>query len=357
MLAHDQNSENSSNQEANQDDHGTISVPSRPENLNPAPISLSGAFNQSPPHQNHPSNSNLLDEKKTVFMIGLPTTTNHSFFKSWFCENFPEFKFKKIIFPKKKKKMAYAFIEFEDEMSRNEILSLPHIKFQNRELKFQPYRTGKKLKKFRNEVQKRRLFVHGLKPFITKNDLQKIFSEFGELDDAYLIKNLKTGRSKCFGYVIFKDKEVAEYTAKIGSLDYKGIVVRFKLHQKKSKNKGNQPGNIGNTEEYVKKNQNFEERNFEEYNVIEEDEEMPIYHYQDQVDYEADHRIDLEYDNRRFYDRKLSLEENKFRYREFIDFQEMRPYETKYFKKRGFMKHFDENLDFHEFENKNDSEM
>lgn len=318
--------------------------PTRQQGQNyPLEISLQAETEETPkPGRNGSAPIDFeMDERKTVFMIGLPTTTDQPFFITWIKNVLPDLKFKKIRFPKKKQKSAFAFIEFEDVDSREKILSLTHLNFRNRELKFQPYRTGEELQRFREGVQKRRLYVFGLKPSIRKMDLRIIFSRFGELDDAYLIKNRKTGRSKCFGYVIFKEAEVAENTASVGSYEYQGITVRFKLHETRNgrknntvNSKGKKRGIIESKRNKVKKHRMEEkdERDFDQSNSRLKN--MEEYEYRKRV----------EFQNRRFYKRNLSLKENQQSYREFIEFHSMRPCNGSYFDRRGYMKHFEQNL-------------
>ncbi len=48
-------------------------------------------------------------------------------------------------------------------------------------------------------------------PFSVDNDkLNEIFSEFGEIEEATVIMNKFSGRSKGFGFVTFKDDESAK---------------------------------------------------------------------------------------------------------------------------------------------------
>lgn len=277
------------------------------------------------------SDSSEMKEENTVFMIGLPTTTNQNSFNNWIRNELPELKFKKIRFPKSRQKGAFGFIEFEDEISKDKILELPYLKFENRELKFQQYRTGNELKKYREEVQKRRLYVYGLKASMKKKDLREIFSPFGEINDAYLIMDRKTGKSKCFGYVIFEEVEVADEVASIGYLDFKGTTVRFKIHESKgAKNTKKEIQKKQDKREFLKKKDN---RKVINNSKIYENESRNL-----------ELQIEMEYQSRRFFNPNLPLKKNQFYYKNFIEFQSINPSSSKYFLKRGIMRHFMDNL-------------
>ena len=54
------------------------------------------------------------------------------------------------------------------------------------------------------------VFVAKLSPATTAKDLEKIFSEFGEVVSAKVIFDKETGNSKGYGFVEMKDEEEAK---------------------------------------------------------------------------------------------------------------------------------------------------
>ena len=52
-----------------------------------------------------------------------------------------------------------------------------------------------------------RLFVGNLSWSVTAKELRDTFSEFGEVEDARIIKERSSGRSRGFGFVTFCDAE------------------------------------------------------------------------------------------------------------------------------------------------------
>jgi RNA recognition motif-containing protein len=65
----------------------------------------------------------------------------------------------------------------------------------------------------------KRIYVGNLPWSVTRDKLQELFSSFGEIEDAIVVANKYTGRSRGFGFVTFKndadaDKAIAEMEGK-----------------------------------------------------------------------------------------------------------------------------------------------
>lgn len=55
-----------------------------------------------------------------------------------------------------------------------------------------------------------KIFVGNLNFKFKDNDLEKIFSEFGDIEDCVIISDKATGRSKGFGFVTFINEDDAK---------------------------------------------------------------------------------------------------------------------------------------------------
>jgi peptidyl-prolyl cis-trans isomerase-like 4 len=54
------------------------------------------------------------------------------------------------------------------------------------------------------------LFVCKLNPITTEEDLEIIFSRFGEIKSCEIIKDWKTGESLCYAFIEFAEREQCE---------------------------------------------------------------------------------------------------------------------------------------------------
>ena len=56
----------------------------------------------------------------------------------------------------------------------------------------------------------KKLFVGNLKFKLKSEDLEDMFSEFGDVEEAYIVSDKNTNRSKGFGFVTFVEDQDAE---------------------------------------------------------------------------------------------------------------------------------------------------
>lgn len=77
----------------------------------------------------------------------------------------------------------------------------------------------------KNEIeQQRKVFLNGLPPETTRDEIENIFSTFGEVKDISIIK--KKG-NKWLGFVVFSNEESAKRAIEKGDISVRGLNVRL----------------------------------------------------------------------------------------------------------------------------------
>ena len=90
----------------------------------------------------------------------------------------------------------------------------------------------------------RKLYVGNLSYQIDNADLEKMFSEFGTVDDAKVITDRDTGQSKGFGFVEMSSNDEAQ--AAMTALDGKEVEDRaLKVNEAKPRESGGRGGGRG----------------------------------------------------------------------------------------------------------------
>ena len=76
---------------------------------------------------------------------------------------------------------------------------------------------------FTQDIMSKKLFVGNIAWETTDEQLQELFSEYGEVEEAVIIKDRFSGRSKGFGFVTFtNDDEADKATSELHEKDYNG---------------------------------------------------------------------------------------------------------------------------------------
>ena len=187
------------------------------------------------------------------------------------------------------KSRCYAFVILEDVMhnAKERIKNRKHeINGKIVDVKFAV--EGKEKEEMLDS--KKKIFVGGLDPQVTNTDLGEYFKQFGEVKDAKVMFDPDRGVSRCFGFVVFENKDTVDKLVEMHHFAIKGKTIEVKPSVPKSqqkpknvvsqsgvdymlnqgnrknnflKNKRNNFNNNGNKDEfYGGNNMNFNNNNF-----------------------------------------------------------------------------------------------
>ena len=106
--------------------------------------------------------------------------------------------------------------------------------FRGRKFFVKPFLEGRELQKYKEEIQKRRVFVHNIPNKMSNEDLGELFASFGDVEDSYIIRSNQSNKyqasSRKYGYVIFfteEDASKAVRAKKITHQNAKLIILPF----------------------------------------------------------------------------------------------------------------------------------
>lgn len=91
------------------------------------------------------------------------------------------------------------------------------------------------------------IFISNLTAAITDGDLNDVFSEYGQVSSAKVIKDRETRQSRGFGFVEMPDDAAAKKAiAELDRAEYDGKVIKVAEARPKNGNNDRRGGNNGN---------------------------------------------------------------------------------------------------------------
>src|SRR5690242_16515718 len=83
------------------------------------------------------------------------------------------------------------------------------------------------------------IYISNLRSAIDKDELVQLFSPFGEVKSAEVVKDLFTGQSRGFGYVEMEDDEAAKKAiAQLNKTELGELIISVEEAQPKKEQKG-----------------------------------------------------------------------------------------------------------------------
>lgn len=205
------------------------------------------------------SHLDKLDEQKpsmlTVFLVGLSSDFTADMLKNHFIYNLKMTSILEVNMPKinkshnrhsKQKFLGCGTMTLTNEKELKMMLRAGSYKFKGRKFFVKPYLVGDALSKFKEQIQKKRVFVHNIPKGVSNEQLGEIFMCFGDVEDSYLIRSNKCRKYKAsprkYGYVIFEREEDAKRAIRAKRIMHKGhklLVMPFTKKDQKTSNQNN----------------------------------------------------------------------------------------------------------------------
>ena len=168
--------------------------------------------------------SNRTDQNQPytkIFVTGLSNKMTRKGLLSYFRRLFPSV-LKVIITTnghKHQKISGFGFLAFTNEQEVKEALQRKRFLYKGRCLRVEPYLESGSLKKHRDDLKQRRIFVGKIPRDMIDRELQTILSELlGPIEHAYGVVNCHDHSHQGFGYATFEDKETALRAIRLGSI-------------------------------------------------------------------------------------------------------------------------------------------
>ena len=199
-----------------------------------------------------------------VFLTGIAVDFDRRKLYSFFKRHYPSVIRVDLIKQKEDPELnkGFGFIELLDREEQQAILKQEEFYFSGRIFSAKEHKTGEALEKYKNAVDRRRLFVCNVNLEVTDKDLKSFFSEYAFIENAYLVNRKKTkvpnqgasGKSKPnpedrtgYGYVVVRTERDARILLETQKFWIKGKKAIVKPFNAKKHRKHEQPSNKNQT--------------------------------------------------------------------------------------------------------------
>jgi len=154
-----------------------------------------------------------------IFLVGLSVHSTEqeilSFFRSKYAKGVTKVTLKSN--KAKNSRNGCGILELSCKDTYSSILAHRKFSYKGRNFFANIYLKGSQLNKFKTDILKRRVFISCLKASFSDAEIRTIFSKFGSIDDAFLIRKSHGAKSK-YGYVMFSNESSAKKAIKVGTL-------------------------------------------------------------------------------------------------------------------------------------------
>jgi RNA recognition motif-containing protein len=153
-----------------------------------------------------------MDKSYKVFVGGLPVRVDRDAVAEFFAAYGTVLNCKLKKNQQTGRSLGFAYLTVKEKATYDRLLA-ETVVFQGRVIDVKPMWKKKELGDKLEEEKKKKIFVSNLPQDLTNPELMAYFSRFGQVLNAFIIKDPDTAGCKDYGYVIFKDLESIEKLA------------------------------------------------------------------------------------------------------------------------------------------------
>lgn len=163
-----------------------------------------------------------MDKSYKVFVGGLPVRVDRDAIAEFFSTYGTVLNCKLKKNQQTGRSLGFAYLTVKEKATYDRLLSEP-VSFQGRVIDVKPMWKKKELGDKLEEEKKKKIFVSNLPQDLTNAELMAYFSKFGQVANAFIIKDPDTEGYKDYGYVVFRELAAIERVlSQSGSLNIAG---------------------------------------------------------------------------------------------------------------------------------------
>lgn len=143
-------------------------------------------MNKSPNQLSNPQNSTRIDPSHhKLFIGGLPPNTIAEDIKSILSKKTQIFEIVLKLRANSNKCIGHGYVTTSKE-GAEKLLAIESFDYDKRKVKIAPYRDGSRLKKYRKELSRRRIFIKNLPVGVKVEQISGYFKRYGPIESCYL---------------------------------------------------------------------------------------------------------------------------------------------------------------------------
>ena len=172
-----------------------------------------------------------------IFVGGINGETKECIVWNFFKSRYPSLINFEMPFKDEMKRICkgYCILTLRSEVEFNDLITVRDFNLQGRTIHTKPFYSGQQLKYYKKNLESKRLFVKPVPNSWSREHITSFFSVFGAIEDAYIIENSRTGKSKGYGFVLFESEKDAKALLRFNLIKIFNFFIRVRKCESKKK--------------------------------------------------------------------------------------------------------------------------